>query len=134
MRYARKEWKFKGMKGETKIEMIEKQSNIKQTQKLKEENDLVKYALGHLFQGKCYNKRHQKYESNIQPFLTNVKGILFKPFSYTLKINIVLQVEKMNQKTKEHKKIPFRQQDEGVNSLNIQTNSNQDNCQNNNVK
>ncbi len=49
MRYARKEWKFKGMKGETKIEMIEKQSNIKQTQKLKEENDLVKYALGHLF-------------------------------------------------------------------------------------
>ncbi len=53
-----------------------------------------------------------------------MKGILFKPFSYTLKINIVLQVEKMNQKTKEHKKIPFRQQDEGVNSLNIQTNSN----------
>jgi hypothetical protein len=29
MRYARNEWSFEGMKGETKIEMMEKQSNIK---------------------------------------------------------------------------------------------------------
>jgi hypothetical protein len=36
----------------------------------------------------------------------------------------VLQIEKMNQETKEHKKIPFKQQDEGVDSLHIQTNSN----------
>jgi hypothetical protein len=36
----------------------------------------------------------------------------------------VLQVEKMNKKTKEHKKFPFRQQDESVDSLHIQTNSN----------
>jgi hypothetical protein len=36
----------------------------------------------------------------------------------------LLQVEQMNQETKEHKEIPFRQQDEGIDSLHIQTNPN----------
>ncbi len=38
----------------------------------------------------------------------------------------MLQVEKMNHEIKEHEEIPLRQQDEGVNSLKIQTNSNYD--------
>jgi hypothetical protein len=35
MRYARNEWSSEGMKGETKIKMMEKQSNVKQIAKAK---------------------------------------------------------------------------------------------------
>jgi hypothetical protein len=35
MRYGRKKWSFEGMKGETQIKMMEKQSNIKQIAKVK---------------------------------------------------------------------------------------------------
>ncbi len=71
MRYARNEWSSEGMKGETKIKMMEKQSNVKQIAKAKRKQwpcEICYRAsiLGQLLQQKTLKIKKVKIEFFLQ--------------------------------------------------------------------